>query len=161
MKETHSLTQTIYDGWHTYQQLLIKALAPLKEDELELRAAPHLRSVRENALHIIGARARWFYGMDEEEDRFRPFTGWDRPGAPSRIARELVDGLEQTWTGMRETIGNWTEEDWQQTWPGDPGDEPEIITRQWVIWHLIEHDVHHGGEISLTLGVHGIAALSL
>ena len=26
-------------------------------------------------------------------------------------------------------------------------------TRQWVIWHLIEHDVHHGGEISLTLGM--------
>jgi uncharacterized damage-inducible protein DinB len=27
-----------------------------------------------------------------------------------------------------------------------------------VVWHLIEHDLHHGGELSLTLGMHGVAA---
>jgi len=30
-----------------------------------------------------------------------------------------------------------------------------------VIWHLIEHDLHHGGEIALTLGLHGLAAPDL
>jgi uncharacterized damage-inducible protein DinB len=34
-------------------------------------------------------------------------------------------------------------------------------TRQWIIWHVIEHDLHHGGEISLTLGNHGLTALDL
>jgi uncharacterized damage-inducible protein DinB len=29
------------------------------------------------------------------------------------------------------------------------------------LWHLIEHDVHHGGEISQILGSHGIPALVL
>jgi hypothetical protein len=33
-------------------------------------------------------------------------------------------------------------------------------------WHqyqlnLIEHDLHHGGEISITLGSHGVPALNL
>jgi uncharacterized damage-inducible protein DinB len=27
-----------------------------------------------------------------------------------------------------------------------------------VVWHVLEHDLHHGGEISLTLGMHGIDA---
>ena len=55
-----------------------------------------------------------------------------------------------------------TPADWQQTYPGDDDDsEPAIITRQWVIWHLIEHDLHHGGEISLTLGMHGLPAPNL
>jgi hypothetical protein len=22
------------------------------------------------------------------------------------------------------------------------------LSRQWVIWHVIEHDLHHGGELS-------------
>ena len=37
----------------------------------------------------------------------------------------------------------------------DPG-EPEMFTRQWVIWHLIEHDLHHGGEAFYTLGMNGL-----
>ena len=35
------------------------------------------------------------------------------------------------------------------------------LTRQWIIWHVIEHDLHHGGEVSLTLGMHGLAAPDL
>ena len=54
-----------------------------------------------------------------------------------------------------------TAEDWQQTWLGEDEGEPDTITRPWVIWHLIEHDLHHGGEISLTLGANGISGLSL
>jgi uncharacterized damage-inducible protein DinB len=63
---------------------------------------------------------------------------------------------------MQEAIARWTPSDWQHTYPGDEDDgEPAIITRQWVIWHLIEHDLHHGGEISLTLGMHGLSAPNL
>jgi uncharacterized damage-inducible protein DinB len=62
---------------------------------------------------------------------------------------------------MHEAIARWTPEDWEATWSGDGSSEPDEITRQWVIWHLIEHDVHHGGEISITLGAHGVSALQL
>jgi uncharacterized damage-inducible protein DinB len=31
-----------------------------------------------------------------------------------------------------------------------------VCTRQWIIWHLIEHDLHHGGELFYTLGAHGL-----
>ena len=37
---------SFYKGWDVYQTLLIKALEPLSSDQLGLRAAPHLRSVR-------------------------------------------------------------------------------------------------------------------
>ncbi len=51
--------------------------------------------------------------------------------------------------------------EWATTYPGEPPEEPARITRPWVIWHLIEHDLHHGGEVSLTLGTHGLAAPGL
>lgn len=25
-----------------------------------------------------------------------------------------------------------------------------------IIWHVLEHEIHHGGEISLVLGQHGL-----
>jgi uncharacterized damage-inducible protein DinB len=31
------------------------------------------------------------------------------------------------------------------------------LTRQWIIWHVIAHDLHHGGELTLMLGMQGIA----
>jgi uncharacterized damage-inducible protein DinB len=30
-----------------------------------------------------------------------------------------------------------------------------------VIWHLMEHDAHHGGAISLCLGTHDLPGLDL
>ena len=152
----------IYEGWHTYQQAISQALEPLSAEQLALRPAPHLRSVGEIAAHIIGARARWFYQlMGEGGDEFAALARWDRRGAPARSAAELVQGLQQTWAGMHQAIARWTPEQWQETWPGEDDGDPEIITRPWVIWHLIEHDIHHGGEISITLGAHGVPALPL
>jgi hypothetical protein len=30
-----------------------------------------------------------------------------------------------------------------------------------MIWHLIEHDLHHGGELSFTLGMHRLTAIPI
>jgi uncharacterized damage-inducible protein DinB len=156
-----SLVPVIIDGWRAYQDFLVDALKPLNEEVLELRAAPRLRSLGEIARHIIGARARWFYLlMGEGGDAFKKMGGWDRLGAKARSAEELTGGLEESWQGMQAAIASWSAEDWDKTWPGKRG-EPDIITRQCVIWHLIEHDLHHGGEISLTLGMNGKRALAL
>ena len=34
-------------------------------------------------------------------------------------------------------------------------------SRQWIIWGVLEHDIHHGSEISTTLGIHGLPVLEL
>ncbi len=162
MIENPQLVSAIYEGWHAYQQVIIAALRPLDEAQLALRAAPRLRSVDEIARHIIGARARWFYLlMGEGGEEFQALGKWDRRGGQARSADELISGLERTWQGMQAAIAGWTATDWQKTWPGEDESEPEVITRPWVIWHLIEHDLHHGGEISLTLGGHGISGFAL
>jgi uncharacterized damage-inducible protein DinB len=28
--------------------------------------------------------------------------------------------------------------------------------RQWIVWHVLEHEIHHGGELSLALGMSGV-----
>jgi uncharacterized damage-inducible protein DinB len=161
--ETLSLVSTIYAGWQNYQRLLIAALAPLSADQLTLRAAPGLRSTGEIAAHMIGARARWFHEppLREGGDEFAALGAWDRRDMPARSAAELVHGLEATWLGMQSAVNRWTPADWQQIYPGETPDDPATLTRQWIIWHLIEHDLHHGGEISLTMGMFGLAAPDL
>ncbi len=152
----------IHSGWETYQNHLSAALRPLEPAQLELRLSPDLRNVGQIARHIIGARARWFYQlMGEGGEAFQAMARWDRRDAPAREAGELIAGLERTWAGMQRAMAGWSPEAWRQTWPGEDRTEPATITRHWVIWHLIEHDLHHGGEISLILGAHGLRALAL
>jgi len=152
-----------YKGWDGYQQHLVRALAPLSTEQLTLRAAPHLRSIGMIATHIIGARAGWlYYALKEGDKNLVSFLMWNDPDQPLRSATELVSGLETTWQVLQDALQRWTIADLEEVFhdTDDDGQE-ESFTRQWVIWHLIEHDLHHGGEVSFALGMHDLPAIDL
>ena len=48
-----------YKGWDVYQGHLVRAIEPLTAEQLELRIAPHLRSIGLLAKHIVRTRAGW------------------------------------------------------------------------------------------------------
>jgi uncharacterized damage-inducible protein DinB len=153
-----------YQGWENYQDLLIKAITPLTPEQLAYRPAPQLRSVGENARHIIGARVRWCHmALGLGDEAFAALGRWDRRDMPTRSAAELVSGLRDSWKVLGAALEGWTPADLDYAIPNtdrEPG-EPEVYTRQWIIWHLIEHDLHHGGEISQLLGMHNLTGLDL
>ena len=152
-----------YKGWDNYQQHLVHALVPLSSEQLSLHAAPHLRSIGIIATHIVGARARWlYYVLREGDESLVSLSTWDDPGQPARSAAELVSGLETTWQVIHGALHRWTIADLDEVFHDtDDNGEEETFTRQWVIWHLIEHDLHHGGEISFALGMHGLTAIDI
>jgi uncharacterized damage-inducible protein DinB len=150
---------TFYTSWQAYQDHIKESLAPLTAEQLELRAAPHLRSVGENALHIIGCRAGWFtHVLGEDCDGLKAYTEWDEPGAPARTPAEMVQALDHTWQCMADCLARWSSDDMRQTFQDDWDGKIVHLSRAWIVWHVMEHDLHHGGELSLTLGMHGIPA---
>jgi uncharacterized damage-inducible protein DinB len=62
---------------------------------------------------------------------------------------------------IEECLRRWTPDDLAVEFTRERRSSTETCTRQWVIWHLVEHDVHHGGEISQILGSHRVPALNL
>src|ERR1700737_3712707 len=94
----------LYQGWDTYQELLIKAIEPLSLDHLSLRPAPQLRSIDELATHIIGVRAGWLYYTLEKGDEHLVSLA----SQPARSAAELVKGLQPTWKAIRDALSHWT-----------------------------------------------------
>ncbi|HLX40639.1 MAG TPA: DinB family protein [Ktedonobacteraceae bacterium] len=148
----------LYKGWDTYQERLIKAIEPLSLEQLSLRIAPQLRSIGELATHIIGARAGWLYYTLEKGDEQMVVLA----SQPAHSAAELVNGLEATWHVIQDALSHWTIADLAElVHDTDENGEDQTYTRQWVIWHLIEHDMHHGGELSFTLGMHGLTGINI
>jgi uncharacterized damage-inducible protein DinB len=149
-------------GWSAYQNQLITALEPLDEEQLDLRVTPGLRSIREIATHIVSVRASWFHtALSVGDEAFAAIRGWQQPGAPPRTAAELVAGLRETWRVMTEAMAGWSAADLAATVEGVRRGEPFSLVRGWVVWHVIEHDLHHGGEISYALGMHGLPGVDI
>jgi len=90
------------------------------------------------------------------------YAGWNEValelGAPIPPAAEMVQGLDCTWQFMADCLARWSPDDMRYTFPDDWDGKQVDVSRAWVVWHVMEHDLHHGGELSLTLGIHGLPA---
>ena len=165
---------SIFDGWNGYQTSLVNAIAPLTREQLLWQPAASSRSIGETARHISRGRVSWFSRMDapgsqELVDRIEQWET-DRDGnrdvvessiAITDNADELVHWLEATWQMIHKTLTTWTIADLAQTYRHTWNGQTYAVSRQWTIWRILSHDIHHGGELSLLLGLQGIEAFEL
>ena len=151
---------TIYEQWRKYQDQIKTSVAPLTAEQLQLRAAPGLRSVGENVQHIIGCRAGWFtYTMGEDGGEYtKAPEAWEKEGAPPPTGAELAQALDQTFDFMMNCIARWSDEDMRKEFEDEMDGVTVMLSRAWIVYHVMEHDLHHGGEVSITLGMHGVPA---
>jgi uncharacterized damage-inducible protein DinB len=156
----HLSLAPFYRGWGNHQQHLIQALTLLTSEHLAYSAIPGW-PVGRIAAHIIAARVWWFHvRMGEGNAELAPLEHWDGAGQPARRAEELVNGLERTWQMVESALARWTPADLEHVFPAR-SDDPIARTRQWIIWHVLEHDLFHSGELSCILGAHGLAGVAL
>jgi uncharacterized damage-inducible protein DinB len=157
-----STLDVIYENWRGYQEKLRSSIAALTNEQLVLRPAPHLWPLGQLVQHIISVRAGWFSGTLQEDDAaMNAYMNWGQRDSPARSAEELVRGLDETWAFIEARLQRWTPDDCAQTFPDEWQGEVYEVSRSWVIYHVLEHDLHHGGEVSLLLGMHGLRALDL
>ena len=169
MTEPSLTLMTFYQGWAGYQRNLIKILAPLTPEQLALPVSSHHWTVGIVAQHIIANRVWWFQvWMGEGDPALAPIAHWDPADEveqPPLDAAELVAGLEATWQMITDALARWTPADLNQIFPlpaalseAERQNTPEF-SRQWIIWHVLEHEIHHGGELSLALGNYGLQTI--
>ena len=162
MTEQQLSLAPFYAGWDVYQQRLITAIAPLTAEQLALRSSPQNWSVGMLVTHIVSTRVWWFHTrMGEGSADLAPLALWDEnEEKPLRPTAELVVGLERTWQMIQDALARWTPADLEHVFPPYSEESP-ARSRQYIIWHVLEHDIHHGGELSFILGAHGLASVDL
>lgn len=168
MRETSTAPTllTFYAGWERYQRSLVEMLADLTPEQLALPVGSHRWTVGEVAQHMVGNRVWWFQiWMGEGDPALAPLAHWDPADADAvgpQDAAALVAGLAGTWAMIRDALDRWTAADLPERFapPAALREEERALyppcTRQWMIWHTLEHEIHHGGELSIALGDHGL-----
>ncbi len=160
---------TFYKGWGTYQRMLVEMIAPLSSAQLALPAGSHQWTMGMVAQHIVANRVWWFQvWMGEGSPDLAPIAHWDPADVEGQYtisAPELVSGLESTWQMVADALARWTAADLEQMFPPPATLREEErenfppFSRQWILWHVLEHEIHHGGELSLALGGYGLAGI--
>jgi len=170
---------SIFEGWDGHQLALVRAITPLTHEQLAWRPAPHLRSVGELISHIALARLYWSHNMGApgSAELARQIAPWEGEKANTEnltefrrwfdaIAKqeeaivespaELLRWLEASWQVIETTLTTWTVADLAQTYRHLYQGKMYAVSRQWVIWRIMSHDLHHGGELSILLGLQGV-----
>lgn len=75
-----------------------------------------------------------------------------QPGASVSTMAKLVQAFNNARPFIEGCLACWRSTRRQQIFPDEWNGEPVDLARARVIWHVIEHELRHGGE--LTLGMH-------
>lgn len=157
-----STLDVIYENWRGYQEKLRGSIAPLTDEQLSLQPAPHMWPLGQIVQHIIAVRAGWFSGtLQEDDEAMSGYMEWGQRESPARSAAELARGLDETWAFIEARLRRWTPDDCAKTFPDEWDGQTYEVPRSWVIYHVMEHDLHHGGEVSLILGMNHLRSLDL
>jgi uncharacterized damage-inducible protein DinB len=162
-QQTPSTLDVIYENWRGYQEKLRNCVEPLTNEQLLLQPAARMWPLGQIVQHIISVRAGWFSGTLQDNDKvMSEYMSWGRRESPDRSAMEMVRGLSETWAFIGARLQCWTPADCAKTFPDELDDgQTYELSRSWVIYHVMEHDLHHGGEVSLILGMNGLKTMEL
>ena len=160
--QTQSTLDVIYENWQNYQEKLRGCIAPLTNEQLLLQPAAHMWPLGQVVQHIVSVRAGWFSEtLQEHDEAMNAYIWWGQRDSPARSGLELAHGLDETWAFIQTCLQRWQPSDYAKTFPDEADGQVFEVSRSWVVYHVMEHDLHHGGEVSLILGMNGLQTLEL
>jgi uncharacterized damage-inducible protein DinB len=159
-----------YDRWPQYNRRLTEIVAPMSDEQLAVRPSPDLWPIWATIGHTAAARPYWLCAVLGEPGA--DTTPWTDPGAPDAVgweddlehprdAAELVGALDSTWAIVEGCLDRWTPAMLGETVERFYGDERQVHSRASILQRLLTHDAYHCGELSQTLGIHGLPQIDL
>jgi uncharacterized damage-inducible protein DinB len=126
-------------------------LDQLTDDQLDFVPRQGLRSLGTVARHIAEAEEGWFrHVVTGELATWPEFKDEQSPTVAS--IKELLTTIHEHTESYLSTIQLAEIERIIHTpWNED-------IPLRWIVWHVLEHEIHHRGEIFLMLGLMGMEA---
>ena len=157
-----------YDRWPQYNRRLTEIVGAMTDEQLALAPSPERWPIWATVGHTAGARVYWLCEVLGEPGRERtPFTapldteGWEDHLEVPRGATELVEALDTTWAVIDGCLDRWTPAMLEETAERSYGTERQVHSRASILQRLFTHEAYHCGELSQTLGIHGLPQIDL
>jgi uncharacterized damage-inducible protein DinB len=156
-----------YDRWPQYNRRLTEIVGAMSDEQLSIRPAPDLFPIWATVGHTAGVRVYWLCSVlgepDAEATPFDPHAdeGWEDDLDHPRGADELVFALNSTWAIIDRCLDQWTPALLDETVERFYGEQRQVHSRASILQRLLTHEAYHCGELSQTLGIHGLPQIDL
>jgi uncharacterized damage-inducible protein DinB len=162
-----STIRPAYDMWPQYNCRLREVIGAMSAEQLAIRPSADRWPILATVGHTAGVRVYWLCDViGEPGAETTPFpdaatTGWEDDLDRPRSADELVEALDSTWRLIEGCLDRWTPDMLADEFHRDFGGEPQVHSRGSILQRLFTHDAYHCGELSQTLGIHGLPQIDL
>jgi len=159
--------RTVYSMWPQYNRRLCEVIGAMSEEQLAIRPAPDRWPIWATVGHTAGMRVYWLCDVvGEAGAEMTPFTegaevGWEDDLDHPRSAAELVEALDSTFDVIEGCLDRWTADMLDDAIQREYGGSVQVHTRSSILQRLFTHEAYHCGELSQTLGIHGLPQIDL
>jgi uncharacterized damage-inducible protein DinB len=156
-----------YDRWPQYNRRLTEIVGAMTDEQLAIRPSPERDPIWATVGHTAGARTYWLCNvLGEPGAETTPWpnpdgVGWEDDLSHPRSAAELVMALDTTWAILERCLDEWTSELLDETVERRYGESVTLHSRSSILQRLLTHEAYHCGELSQTLGIHGLPQIDL
>jgi uncharacterized damage-inducible protein DinB len=144
----------IFSHWDQVRADLIATIDMFNEDELMFVPFEGSWPVGKIMLHIADCENYWLHFVVRHE--IEVWSYYDLVNHPTKIAVKGV--LEAVRKKTIPFLANLEVGDLNLEYKTPEG---QSYTLRWIIWHVLEHEIHHRGELSLALGLLGRQGLDV
>jgi uncharacterized damage-inducible protein DinB len=151
--------------WPQYNRRLREVVGAMSAEQLAIRPSADGLPIWATVGHSAMVRVYWLCDViGEPGAETTPFTdatnaGWEDDLDHPRSADELVEALDSTWRLVEACLDRWTPDMLADQIPR-PG-TPQVHSRGSILQRLFSHEAYHCGELSQTLGIHGLRQIDL
>ncbi|MBA2718166.1 MAG: DinB family protein [Chloroflexi bacterium] len=156
-----------YDRWPQYNRRLTEVIRDMTEQQLAIRSSPDRDPIWAVVGHTAAARTYWLCGvLGEPGAETTPWPdsdgeGWEDHLDHPRTAAELVMALDTTWAVVDGVLDRWTPEQLEETVERRYAGKVIVHSRSSILQRMLTHEAYHCGELSQTLGIHGLPQIDL
>lgn len=138
-----------FDHWNTVHRDLLRAIAVLADEDLSYQPTQHYtRTVKGILCHIISVEEGWIHFVVR-----RALPAWPKEEAGSlNSVHAIRKKLEEVFSETMAYLSSVPAEDLNRMIqvPGDG-----VPKLSWILWHVLEQQIHHRGELFLCLSLLG------
>ncbi len=160
------MTTTIrpaYGMWPQYNRRVRDVLAGLSDEQLAIRPGPDVLPIWALMGHTAAMRVYWLCDVVGEPGAdSTPFwsgnetVDWADDLDHPRSGAELAAAYDATFAIVDGCLDRWTFDMLADEIERHYGDAVQVHTRASILQRLLTHEAWHAGELSQTLGLHGL-----
>jgi uncharacterized damage-inducible protein DinB len=144
----------IFQHWEQVRADLRTTIDMFSEQELTFSPFEGSWPVGQIMLHIADCEDNWLYGVVQHQ--IAPWIFYKLVDYPNRTA--IKAALDRAHLRTIVFLENLEETDLNKKFKIPDG---HAFRLDWIIWHVLEHEIHHRGELSLVLGMLGRKGLDV